>query len=78
MVTVTTYDRRVRRLAIPLILAGCAAQPPLAKPGVTQEEFDADRLHCQAVMYYDRASRGRSAPDWNLYEQCMRARGYRR
>ena len=65
----------------PLILlavVGCAPQPPLAKPGVTQEEFDADRLHCQAVMYYERASRGRSAPDWNRYEQCMRARGYSR
>ena len=61
-----------------LLATGCAAQPPLAKPGVTQEEFDADRLHCQALMYYDRASRSRSAPDWNLYEQCMRGRGYSR
>ena len=78
MVTVTIYDRRVKRLAMALMVAGCAAQPPLAKPGVTQAEFDQDRLHCQAVMYYERASRGRSAPDWNLYEQCMRARGYGR
>jgi hypothetical protein len=27
-------------------------------------------------MYADRVSRGRSAPNWNLYEYCMRARGY--
>ena len=25
-----------------------------------------------------RGSRGRSAPNWNLFEQCMRARGYER
>ena len=60
------------------LLAGCAAQPPLTKPGVTQAEFDEDRLHCQALMYHDRASRGRSAPNWNLYDYCMRARGYAR
>ena len=63
---------------IVLLATGCAAQPPLAKPGVTPEEFDADRLHCQAVMYYERASRGRSAPNWNLFDECMRGRGYSR
>lgn len=61
-----------------LVLAGCAAQPPLTKTGVTQAEFDGDRLHCQALMYADRTSHGRSAPNWLLYEQCMRARGYAR
>ena len=61
-----------------LLLAGCAAQPPLTRPGATQAEVDEDRLHCQALMYSERASRGRSAPNWNLYEYCMRARGYAR
>jgi len=61
-----------------LALAGCAAQPPLAKPGVTLAQYDEDRLHCQALMYAERTSRGRSAPNWNLYEYCMRARGYAR
>jgi hypothetical protein len=66
------------RWLVMLLIAGCAAQPPLAKPQVTQAEFDADRLHCQALMYQDRVSRGRMPPNWNLYEQCMRARGYAR
>lgn len=70
----------MRRFAPALfsLAAACAPQPPLTKPGWTQVEYDADRLHCQALMYYDRGSRGRSAPNWNLYEYCMRARGYAR
>jgi hypothetical protein len=63
-----------RALCSAIALAGCAAQPPLAKPGVTHAEFDQDRLHCQALMYSDRTSHGRSAPNWLVYEQCMRAR----
>jgi hypothetical protein len=70
--------RCARALFSLLLVAGCAAEPPLAKPGVTQAEFDEDRLHCQAQMYYQRASVGRSAPNWNLYEYCMRSRGYAR
>ena len=54
-----------------LLLAACAAEPPAATP-------DEDRLHCQALMYADRTGRGRSAPNWNLYDYCMRARGYAR
>jgi len=65
-------------LVAAMLLMACAAQPPLAKNGVTQAQFDEDRLHCQALMYYERTSRGRSAPNWILYEQCMRARGYAR
>ena len=64
------------RMLVLLIVAGCAAQPPLTKPGVTPAEFDEDRLHCRSLMLADRTSRGRMAPNWNLYDYCMRARGY--
>ena len=69
---------RASALALLSLLAACAAEPPLAKPGITQAAFEEDRLHCQALMYHERAGRGRSAPNWNLYESCMRARGYAR
>lgn len=61
-----------------LLCAGCAAQPPLAKPGVTPAQYNEDRLHCQAQMYSQRLGVGRSAPNWNWFEQCMRSRGYER
>jgi hypothetical protein len=54
-------------VAILVFLAGCAA--PASEKPLTHEEA---RLHCQAVMYYDRGTRGRSAPNWNLYDYCMR------
>jgi hypothetical protein len=70
----------MRRFAPALfsLLAACAPQPPLTKPGATPAQADEDRLHCQGLMYYERGSRGRSAPDWNSFEYCMRARGYER
>ena len=43
-------------LVAAMLLMACAAQPPLAKNGVTQAQ----------------------RPNWILYEQCMRARGYAR
>lgn len=58
---------RMLAFVFPGLLAACAAQPPLA----AAEE---DRLHCQAQMYYQRIGVGRSAPNWNYYDQCMRAR----
>jgi hypothetical protein len=54
-------------LALLWILAACAAPAPEAPMNREQA-----RLHCQAVMYHDRATRGRSAPNWNLYDYCMR------
>ena len=27
-------------------------------------------------MYSERQAKGRGAPNWNLYEYCMRQRGY--
>ena len=59
-----------------LALYGCAGETHLAKPGIAPAEMNHDRLHCQGMMYADRVSRGRSAPNWNLYEYCMRGRGY--
>jgi hypothetical protein len=55
----------MRRFAPALfsLLAACAALP----------QAEEDRLHCQALMYADRAGR-RSPPNWNLYEYCMRSR----
>jgi hypothetical protein len=59
-----------------LALCGCAGEIHPAKPGIAPAEMNHDRLHCQGMMYADRVSRGRSAPNWNLYEYCMRGRGY--
>jgi len=54
-------------MLLALLCGGCAAQPPLPK-------HEEDRLHCLSIMYYARGSTGRSAPNWNYYDQCMRAR----
>src|ERR1700752_4262540 len=66
------------RFWLPAVLALCgyAGETHLAKPGVASADMNDDRLHCQGMMYADRTSRGRSAPNWNLYEYCMWARGY--
>ena len=39
--------------------------------------MSADELHrtCAGQMYTDRVSRGRSAPNWHLYEHCMKRHG---
>jgi hypothetical protein len=68
-----------KALLLPLLcLAACASPGPLSKPGVTAAEAERDRLQCEAPMYAERQSKGRSAPNWNLYEYCMRQRGYAR
>jgi hypothetical protein len=63
----------MRRFAPALLslLVGCAAQPPLP-------QYEEARLHCQALMYYSRGTTGRSAPNWNFYDYCMREQGYGR
>jgi len=70
----------MRNLLLWLLLAcaACAEQRPLAKPGVTAAAAERDRLQCESQMYSERQSKGRSAPNWNLYEYCMRQRGYAR
>ena len=50
-----------------LTISGCAQDTVPTAP-MSQEEL---RRHCLAEMYSDRASRGRSAPNWSLYDYCM-------
>ncbi|HTP61351.1 MAG TPA: hypothetical protein VMJ14_04645 [Burkholderiales bacterium] len=64
--------------AVALACGACASQGPLEKPGATQEEAERDRLQCESQMYAQRQSKGRGAPNWNLYEYCMNQRGYAR
>ena len=61
-----------------LACAGCATPGPLSKAGATPQVAERDRQQCEGQMYADRQSRGRSAPNWNLYEYCMKQRGYTR
>jgi hypothetical protein len=61
-----------------LFCAACASPGPLSKPGKTAADAERDRLQCESQMYSERQSKGRSAPNWNLYEYCMRQRGYAR
>jgi hypothetical protein len=58
--------------------AACESPGPLSKPGVPAAEAERDRLQCQAAMVSERQSKGRGAPNWNLYEYCMKQRGYAR
>jgi hypothetical protein len=65
-------------LLLLLFCAACAGQRPLSKSGVTAAETERDRLQCESQMYSERQGKGRGAPNWNLYEYCMRQRGYAR
>jgi hypothetical protein len=69
------------RKAFVLTLLGCAAcaeHAALSKPGTAAAQAERDRLQCESQMYSARQSKGRSAPNWNLYEYCMKQRGYAR
>jgi len=48
-------------------LTGCATAP--ATP-VTADEL---HQHCAAQMYAARRGTGRSAPNWNWYDYCVRS-----
>jgi predicted small lipoprotein YifL len=61
-----------------LCCAACEATGPLSKPDSTVDAAERDRRQCESLMYSDRQSKGRSAPNWNLYEYCMTQRGYAR
>jgi len=67
------FTTRMRlALLLPLLaaLAACAADTGRASPAsVSKEEL---RQHCTSLMYADRASRGRSSPNWSVYEYCMK------
>ena len=57
------------------VIAGCAGgtgRAPAsagAPAGATASER---QQFCRNQMYGERTARGRSAPNWNLYEHCMR------
>ena len=55
-----------------LAFAGCAANTSQSAPMTAQELH----LHCAAQMYGERTARGRSAPNWLLYDYCMRLARY--
>lgn len=66
-----------KTLLLPLVCcAACAANAPLVRRDTTPEQAETDRLQCEAQMYSERQAKGRGAPNWNLYEYCMRQRGY--
>lgn len=48
-----------------VVVCGCSGNPPVApSPEVHQR--------CAGQMYFNRATQGRSPPNWNLYEYCVR------
>jgi hypothetical protein len=57
------------------LLAGCA-RPIWTKPGVTQQEYNADSYACDRDMRESGLLGGSVAPP-DFYNRCMRARGYR-
>ena len=61
-----------------LVCGACASEGPLTKAGVAPDEAARDHQQCESQMYVERQSKGRSPPNWNLYEYCMRQRGYAR
>jgi len=56
-------------LSLCLTLAGCATD---SAGRSTAANATPARYACTNQMYLDRASRGRSAPNWNLYDYCMK------
>lgn len=55
-------------LTLSLTLAACAGggAPATSAGTAGRQQF------CRNQMYSERTAHGRSAPNWNLYEQCMR------
>jgi len=49
------------------LLAACASQDTAHR--MSGEEL---KTHCQGQMYSERVGRGRSAPNWSVYDECMR------
>lgn len=50
-----------------LLLTACGSTEPAHR--MSAEEA---RTHCQGQMYSERVARGRSAPNWSVYDECMR------
>lgn len=55
--------------------SGCAGRMVWSKPGLTQEGFNRDNYACQQEGRYGANEYG-ALIDRNLYQGCMRARGY--
>jgi hypothetical protein len=53
-------------LCLSAFLAGCVASAPPITP--TREVHE----RCAGQMYFQRATQGRSAPNWNVYDYCVR------
>jgi hypothetical protein len=68
---------RLAAFLIPLC-AACAEQTHFTKPGTSAQQAEQDRLRCQSIMYSERTAKGKGAPNWNLFDYCMKARGYSR
>ena len=61
--------RRTVPMLLILCCTACAEQPQVSS-------YEQDRQHCVSRMYAERATRGRSAPNWLGYDYCMRSRGH--
>ena len=64
-------DKRIAMLSLAVVFAfpGCATNTSASAP-MSAEEL---HRHCAAQMYAQRVARGRSAPNWLLYDYCMRS-----
>lgn len=62
-------------ILITALLVGCASpQPPYyTKQGVPQQQIDRDSYECERDA---RAIRGDACVQINMYETCMRSKGY--
>lgn len=80
---------RATAALVALLMAGCATQPPLArdKEGATQAEFERARYRClqessgqsaaAVVGPYGAAGSSGIACNYQLYDACMSADGFR-
>ena len=70
----------MRRLMflLAVLCAACAEQTQFTKPGVTAAQAEQDRRHCLGTMYSERTAHGKGAPNWSIFDYCMKSRGYAR
>ena len=60
-----------------LLAAFCFGGCMTAADIAPRQTMSAEELHrtCAGRMYADRLGRGRSAPNWHLYDLCMKQQG---
>ena len=63
--------------ALVLIAAFCCGGCMTAADVASRQTTSAEELRrtCAARMYADRLGHGRSAPNWHLYDLCVKQRG---